>query len=659
MKSINISKICGSIAMAFVMMTSCAPDAPIVEDVKPVFPEIVENNNVMPGEELTLTFVPNLDWKVSIPQESIKWFSIIDGTFETDYISGKASEEAVEVKVKVAEIEEFSTSRTCEVMMEMGGETVVIARYTRQAKERSIAVYSAKIEEGTFAFASEGGYAYNEQKAEAIELLWPEGTNGFRMPVKVNSNFPWIVSFPEWAEANIPENTVGEHTFDIVGIPSKYPLEGGSGKVVFKDGETVVLEIPITIPACLDKLDFTLGGGATSIAFNGDGDYAVSVGFEAGPAHGTVFGPQGVKILAVDKTATGYGTSEASWVHAKIADWDNTGNVLQTRDVAFSVDVNEGEPREAVVFVLPATFNGGVSDLFSGSEIAEAYRSNCFSLTQDKVSTEFLTPISSLSAREYVGFYLNTILGGSILEAFGTTEFGYKITYSVAWSLDEGWMYMKKPFSTFKVFDEDKKEQTSGDFWLSLEYTENQRSIRVAMRTETAKEGYIALYDSAGNTLCVLRCIFDPTQAPVGGTDTKIELIGEYAGYAEMVGASLTEITSGELFDSWKEYGAPIYRLRYEVDNMPMKITLPKGTVYYMTNPYAKRNNFRVNDLDYDTHAGSFSYIDGGVDIYMSLDESNPESLVNEGVILFSSEKFNTTDKVTLVLLCTLDMSQK
>ena len=38
-------------------------------DEKPSFPALVENYNVQPGSELTLTFTPNYDWKISIPSE--------------------------------------------------------------------------------------------------------------------------------------------------------------------------------------------------------------------------------------------------------------------------------------------------------------------------------------------------------------------------------------------------------------------------------------------------------------------------------------------------------------------------------------------------------------------------------------------------------------
>ena len=154
----NIVKYLGAAVAVLALAVACEPKEPVVE-VTPEFPSVVENNNVLPGETLTLSFVPNMDWTVRIPEESIKWYSIIDGTFETDFISGKASETPVEVKVKVSEVEEFDSARACEITLTMGGETKVIAKFSRQPKERTIAVFAAEVNGDEFVFGGEdGGY---------------------------------------------------------------------------------------------------------------------------------------------------------------------------------------------------------------------------------------------------------------------------------------------------------------------------------------------------------------------------------------------------------------------------------------------------------------------------------------------------------------------
>ena len=652
----NIVKYLGAAVAVLALSVACEPKEPVVE-VTPEFPSVVENNNVLPGETLTLSFVPNMDWTVRIPEESIKWYSIIDGTFETDFISGKASETPVEVKVKVSEVEEFDSARACEITLTMGGETKVIAKFSRQPKERTIAVFAAEVNGDEFVFGGEdGGYVYSEQEAQSIDLLWPEGTSGFRMQIKVDANFAWTVSTPEWAEANVPESTLGLTAFEILGVPAKYPLDGDQGKIVFKAGETVVKELPITIPGCRDRFEFALGA-MSSLNFNGEGEYRVELGYEAAPAYGTIYGPEGVSVVAVDKTENGYAATESEWVHVKIADWDPAGDVLQTRSVEYTVDVNEGEYREALVIGLPATFTGSVADLFSGSELKEEYAANSVLVTQDAVSNEYVTPLSAKVDRKSVGFFFENIKTGPILNWFGQTDCAYHVIYSVAWSLDEGWLSLKQPYHSYKVFNDKRAEQSAEDFWLTVESTENKRAVRVSMNVETKTDGYVAFYDVDGNTLSVLKCTFDPDYTPVIGDEFRVEFIGESAMYAEMVGATLEEITEGKYYDAYKEYNAPIYHLTYRMENFPMKISLPQGTVFYSVNPYMYRDLFQVNGVSYDETGGSFSFVDGGVDIYMSLNPDKPESLVNTGTIMFSRERFNTTDKLTLILVCTLDLS--
>ena len=137
--------------------------------------------------------------------------------------------------------------------------------------------------------------------------------------------------------------------------------------------------------------------------------------------------------------------------------------------------------------------------------------------------------------------------------------------------------------------------------------------------------------------------------------DVEIKFIGESADYAEMVGATLEEVTEEsdkELYDMFIEYNAPIYHLTYRTLAMPMKIAIPPTSVMYNPNPYQKRNIFRVNDLNFDESAGDFEFIEGGVDIYMSLEEGSTSDYERGQIIFHRSDM-----SVSLVLVCTLDLT--
>ena len=80
-----------SVLMAGLLMiaVACKPEPQV--NVTPVFPELVQDNNVAPGSTMTLTFDANADWEVSVSSENLQWFWIKDGSFKVDKVSGKVA----------------------------------------------------------------------------------------------------------------------------------------------------------------------------------------------------------------------------------------------------------------------------------------------------------------------------------------------------------------------------------------------------------------------------------------------------------------------------------------------------------------------------------------------------------------------------------------
>lgn len=249
-------------AAAMIMVSSCEdpidePDGPNSENngengsTEPetvVFPDLVEDYEVEPGSTLTLTFTPDYKWEVSVPSETFKYFWIIDGTFKLDKLSGNASEEAVTVKIGVSEEEEFDNNRSCEVTLKMNGWSKVIAKYMRPAKNRTLSVYSAQIDaDGNLQTDADGSsYVYGETETTSASLVWSAADADFRLPVKVDANCEWTVEVPEWLDVEVPEKTAGVVELVFSGVS----LDGNSGKISFKSGETVLKEIDVTIPSC-------------------------------------------------------------------------------------------------------------------------------------------------------------------------------------------------------------------------------------------------------------------------------------------------------------------------------------------------------------------------------------------------------------------------
>ena len=237
-------------AVGALMAASCnnpEPDGPV--DVKPEFPTAVEDNDVTPGEIITLTFQANMDWTVSVPASNLQWFWIQDGSFKVDKLSGKVAEggkESVTVQIGVSETEEFDMNRSCDVTLTMGGESKVIAKYMRPANNRTLSVYAARVEGDDFVTSGDGIYEYSASEAASLDLIWSMSALEFRMPVKVDANCEWQVETPEWLDVQVPETTAGSVELVFVGAS----VEAASGTISFKSGSSVLKKLDVTVPAC-------------------------------------------------------------------------------------------------------------------------------------------------------------------------------------------------------------------------------------------------------------------------------------------------------------------------------------------------------------------------------------------------------------------------
>ena len=256
MKTMNIIRSFAAIfAVSALMAASCdnpTPDGPDTPDVvKPEFPTLVQNNEVAPGEVLTLTFQANMDWTVTVPSATFQWFWIQDGSFKAEKVSGKVAEgqkETVTVQIGVSDTEEFDMNRSCDVTLTMGGESKVIAKYMRPAKNRTISVYAAAVEGGELVADENGAYVYGTAEAASLDLVWSASTADFRMPVKVDANCQWLVETPEWLDVQAPENTEG--TVELVFVGAS--VEAAAGTIAFKAGDAVLKELNVTVPGCGD-----------------------------------------------------------------------------------------------------------------------------------------------------------------------------------------------------------------------------------------------------------------------------------------------------------------------------------------------------------------------------------------------------------------------
>lgn len=272
MKTMNIFKYFALLAAA-VMFAACEDELENQggTDVIPNFPELIEDYAVEPGSTQEIVFTPNLDWKVSIPSEIRQWFWIKEGSFTVVEQTGKASSDPVSVFIGVNPNQSFDKNYTCEVTLEMGDTSKVIAKYMLPAKNKTLQVYAGVPSEGDgFEMDADSvSYVYSTDEAARLDLLWSKADAEFRIPVRVVSNCEWTVELPEWAEMNVPESTAG----DIQLILTGESFEDAEGKIIFKSGDSVLLELDASVPSCagIEVYSAKMSDGEYEY---GDGGYA-------------------------------------------------------------------------------------------------------------------------------------------------------------------------------------------------------------------------------------------------------------------------------------------------------------------------------------------------------------------------------------------------
>ena len=776
MKTMNIFRTFAVLFTAGALMAaSCDNPTPDGPEADPSFPSLVEDNDVAAGEMLTLTFEANMDWTVTVPSTTLQWFWIQDNSFKVDKVSGKVEagqKETVTVQIGVSETEEFDMNRSCDVTLMMGGESKVIARYMRPAKNRSLAVYAAQVSDDDFVVSEDGQYEYESAEAASLDLIWSISDADFRMPVKVEANCEWELEMPEWMDVQVPESTIGavsvvftgvsleaasgkvvfktgdtvlkelnvsvpscsevrvystqtdEYgefcfdeeggylysaepvdaitlvwpgsdfrmpvmvdskcnwtvempewlmmsyagdapesnsgivTFNFMGNPAKYPLEDATGNVVFKFKGQTIHQVAVTIPGCGDKFSFGLDMSLTAWEFNAAGQLLTSVGFQDVAGSAWMIGTESSSVAVVEMKDGKKVSENPEWVVLDVDAFVQGGDVLQQRAVTVSVKPNEGNKREACLLFCK---DGNTDEFFTedGSLRSEMSQYAAY-IFQYGTDMEYITMTSSEESLTSGGAEFKVSENENLTEWFGNTDYVYELVYSNIYARDNAFMSFARPYTTYKVFDSSRNDVTlSADFWLTFTPVNENNGGGVidmyaaedALVPESSTTGYVVFYDSSEAPLAIIEAIFDPKK--VIGETAEIKFIGESAQYAEMVGATLEEVTEGPLWDQYKEYGAPIYHLTYRMMGMPMKISIPSTATTYSPNPYAKRNIFVVNGLDYDETVGRFSLIDGGVDIYMILPEGST-STYERGNILF----YSSGNEVVLALVCTLDLSE-
>ena len=634
------------------LAVACAP-TPTPEPEAPSFPEAV-TEAVLPGNEFTLNIAPNYDWEVSLSESSVAYFQIKDGQNAAYRVRGTAGEHSI--VIAVADVQLFDEQPVCEVTMTMQGQSKVIATLTMTATERVLKIYPVAIEDGAFAYATEGEqtYAYLETEvtADGMTMIWPAEMALYSTRVKVESNFDWIVDgAPEWITP-IEGGTAGVTELWIKGDETKYPLSAQSATLNFIDAvatDKLVSSLKITIPAATDI--FTVEGLTEKTEFNFQGHiYSSMIGeYVEGGAIATVLGVDGSSVVAVEFTEAA-GLVQAAlnpqWLTIDYAAWDSSDNsVIQKRALTLSASVNDGAARKATVLILPQGVAADNIDLIAlNGAITDEYKPYVATIVEQAGDPGSIEIVGE-QTMESSGNSIEQLDGSHwIFGLFPGVKTGYDVLYTSQWAYEDWYVNVARPYTEIKCYSFDTTGATvelSGDTaWITTTvFGTNSEKVRIVMDKSkpTAApsqnlntgdyEGVVTFADQSG-VFALIFCRYNEAAAQIS---TGVSFY--YPDYAAQQNSTLVELTSGELYTKYASYGEKVYHLTYTTatPNLSMLKGLPQTWGY-------------VNEADKEWL--KYEYSEDSQMVTMDAQKGNGKT----GALVFGEG--------SLVLICTLNIAQ-
>ena len=574
------------------IFASC--DKPVQKDPDPIFPETVINKTVAAGESVQINIEPNLAWEVSISGEgSGNYFWIDDDSMKATKVSGKEAGAAV-ITVVFSEDEEFDVNRVCEVTLTMAGQSQKIATLTRPSLGRTFEILTAAA--GDFDFTDEFA------AAEAATLVTFPGMATYSVPVRVVTNYAWVLALPDWLKATslgdaqateVTGGQAGTTDFLLTAVLGKDVVKGAEGAVKFIDSNNsaAVEEITVTLPSFENRMEVEIN----SMSFNREGHLLMASGsYQPVPAVAYVLAVEGFVVRALEFDGTWHAIEYADWVKAETGVYDETAGALQTIDVQITVDENPGKKREADVFIFPASMsNVKVEDICDPNDPACGFKAeyepyHIGRLVQDGEVPPYLTPISTPDMMAEVGTSFTVLEpkgDDNILQWDFTAPVYQKITYTGEWSHEEAKFECSEPFAYVKLYEDTdypigffSKEIVEGaDCW--IEFTpfggENKKGVFNMVQVPSAPIHTAAVFYDQNDKILAAVLVEFASSSTGGGNDSPFKVT---MGSAEILKLGMESEVYQILYGNWSI--SEVYQVTTGDANLTLSTTLDIWDVF-------------------------------------------------------------------------------
>ena len=588
---------------AAVLSIGCEPEPDPEPEVTPNFPKLVEKV-VKSGETVTLSINPNMAWKVSIPSSSAQYFSLADAAGQLS-MTGEAG--AQQIKIKVAELDEFDTDRVCEVALTMNGKTQTIAKLTRMKLARTVNVYLAQYDEANIDFKTdaEGAYVYGSTPVQTLDFLWHNEQYMHR--VVVETNFKWAIGgeLPAWLDPSVTSGEAGRTEVFVRTVKEAYPFAAESVELKINDftNESAPVEVSklkVNMPACEAVCEVSI---SPALTFNAEGHYfnaSNDTYLEMG-AIATMNAPKGAELYKIVKN-NGYlyaSSPAADWITIEWEEeWDAAADKagVWSRKFFVATTPNEGAEREGMLVALPRTLASKVSDpdydLFNadGTALKAEYEQYVVSTIKQEAPAEaenkgviYANDIETMHA--FTADFAELAAGAWPWQnAWAQIPNAYKLTYRSNDSGDD--LIFSKPFSRYEIYGFDGAYSSTYDLstcWITIEKSASHKELtngyKVRMRLgddpanglfpntqagfDGENEATIVFYDENNEAYALIYCVLDPNYMYVPEVSGEVKFADP--ALAESLGAKLEKVVEGDPdFSAENNYmGVLQYRLTH------------------------------------------------------------------------------------------------
>ena len=610
--------------------------------------------------------VTNFKWNIEAPE----WIKPIETQevgesvvlLEVDY-SKLPAQGDVEGELKIIDV---AKSKAISIMLSISAEALT----------PKVMIYPAKIEDGEFVlpegeseFAVE--YDTNVVGDNGIELIWPVDNAWANARVKVESNLPLNINMPEWMVA-ASELESGVHELQLRADNTKLPKDAATINVEFMDAGKSDDRVLSTVKLSYSGIDsfFSVTGFEKESLFDVEG-MTTREDNPVDHARGAVRATKnGAKVWLVSlKVDGGKYVVDATpeWVTATLSDWDGD-DLVQSRNLDVKVVANDGVAREAYLYVLPSSvevksadsffvkqggvFNGKLEAKYDAYLATTIKQEAAAIVGTDLVSVVNIDESASMSTikRHWLTYELPS--GIKLAEI-------YNLTYTKSSDNANSLFASSKTIESFAYYCANASQTwvdtDASSSWITTENSGSGFKIKMDTSLDAAQhskqsDSYVGgiLIKFADGTYALIVCTYEVTN--VDQEEDEGSLISyKWPENAKEDKSTLVELESGDLYDKYKSYGAPIFHLTY-VKKFSTLSALT-GIDYNW-------------DVEYLDGCEQWLNYEGGEEfqtIFMNaFGKSNPsmdDPIVNNnvtGVIVFRSDV-----GVELVLICTLAIPEE